>query len=91
MGSNNGHGEAIPLDQAGAVAIKLWEEHRNEIVKICHRLCQLMPPGCNYCIAIGDGKPRIVTAGGAPVGREAQVIHISRPVAVIQQGFTVNA
>jgi hypothetical protein len=91
MAQDNGGGSVDRISNVGKHAMTLLAENQAEIASLCARLCQLCPVGASYLFVIDiAGKPHLVTADGAPIGQQSELIQIIRPATFVSQPLTVK-
>lgn len=86
MSSGNGAGDAARPTNLSQLAVQLFNENQDEIAGLCARLCQLIPVGAEWLIALDvTGRPSLVLPGGKAVGKQLELIQVSRPASFLSK------
>lgn len=81
----------VDVTDTGKVLLANVGEHQKEVVRLAHRLTEIIPPGAVVLVAIEKPGPKIATAHGIPPVPIFEMLQITRPAVFLQVKAQVPA
>ncbi len=85
MSDGNGAKAATPdITDTGKILVGNVQEHQKEVVRIAHRLTEIIPPGAVVLVAIEKPGPKLALANGMSPAPIYEMVQVVRPAVFLQ-------
>lgn len=76
--------DAPDIAETGKILIGNVQEHQKEVVRLVHRLSEIIPPGAVVLVAIEKPGPKLALANGMHPAPIFEMVQIVRPAVYLQ-------
>jgi hypothetical protein len=76
--------DAPDIAETGKILIGNVQEHKKEVVRLAHRLSEIIPPGAVVLVAIEKPGPKLALANGMSPAPIFEMVQVVRPAVYLQ-------